>query len=165
MYLIFHQADYSLKPPTDHVSCHFKSYFDVTKWLYLSVWIVYLVFKMSLPINTIILLIQTDSRLREVAFITWMKQSQQNITSHIQSYHDGGIASSHMSFPHSFSITPKVFVLQFFLSSNILKRHCLSYLLGGNARSCRQNKIFMLMAYVICKTICRGYMYIFHSSR
>ncbi len=75
---------------------------------------------MSLPINTIILLIQTDLRLQEVAFITWMKQSQQNITSHIQSYHDGGIASSHMSFPHSFSITPKVFVLQFFLSSNIL---------------------------------------------
>ncbi len=35
-----------------------------------------------------------------------MNQSQPNITSHIQSYRDGGIASSHMTYPHSFSVTP-----------------------------------------------------------
>ncbi len=53
-----------LKLPQIMFSGHFKSYFDVTKWLYLSVWVVYLLFKIRLPINTIILFIQTDSRTR-----------------------------------------------------------------------------------------------------
>ncbi len=35
-----------------------------------------------------------------------MNQSQPNTTSHIQSYPERGIASSHMTFPHLFSITP-----------------------------------------------------------
>ncbi len=35
-----------------------------------------------------------------------MIQSQLKITSNFQSFHDGGIASSHVTFPHSFSITP-----------------------------------------------------------
>ncbi len=35
-----------------------------------------------------------------------MNQSQPIITSHVQSYRDGGVASSHVTFAHSFSVTP-----------------------------------------------------------
>ncbi len=67
-----------------------------------------LIFKISLPINTIILFIQTDSRTltNTIGNIYLMNQSQLIITSHIQSYRNRGIASSLMTFPHSFSITP-----------------------------------------------------------
>ncbi len=67
-----------------------------------------LIFKISLPINTIILFIQTDSQTltNTIGNIYLMNQSQLIITSHIQSYRNRGIASSLMTFPHSFSITP-----------------------------------------------------------
>ncbi len=93
-------------------SVHFKSYFDVTKWLYLSVWVVYLFFSLinAFPLNAIILFIQTNSRTRNAqehkSGIYHMNHSQQNIASHIKSYRDGGIASSHVILPHSFSVTP-----------------------------------------------------------
>ncbi len=78
-------------------SGHFKSYFDVTKWLYLILWVVYF-----FPINAIILFIKNAHKHK----IYRMNQSQPNITSHVQSYRDGGITSSHVTFSHSFSITP-----------------------------------------------------------
>ncbi len=52
--------------------------------------------------------IQSDSWMRTNTRvgIYHINQSQPNITSHIQSYRDGGVASSHVTFPHSFLITP-----------------------------------------------------------
>ncbi len=87
---------------------HFKYYFDVTKWLLSKCVSCLLIFKISLPINTIILFIQTDSQTltNTIGNIYLMNQSQLIITSHIQSYRNRGIASSLMTFPHSFSITP-----------------------------------------------------------
>ncbi len=74
------------------ISCNFKSYFEIKKWLYLSVLGVYLLFIICLPINAIIFFIQTDSWMRmNRGGIYRMNQSQPNISSHIQSYHDGGI--------------------------------------------------------------------------
>ncbi len=65
-------------------SCHFMHYFDVTKWLYLSVQVDYLFFLISLPINAIILFIQTESQMHTNTRdrIYRMNQSQANITNH-----------------------------------------------------------------------------------
>jgi len=65
-------------------------------------------FLISLPINAIIVYIQANSRKRTKLWggIYCTNQSYPIITDHIQSQQDGGIASSHVTFPHSFSITP-----------------------------------------------------------
>ncbi len=66
IYFTFHQAHYLMKKKISQVmfSGNFKSYFDVTKWLYLVcelfTYFLFLFF-ISLPINTIILFIQTAS--------------------------------------------------------------------------------------------------------
>ncbi len=77
-------------------SGHFKSYFDVTKWLYLILWVFYF-----FPINTIILFIKNVYKHKRWDLLHEPITAEQN-----QSHRDGGIASSHVIFSHSFSITP-----------------------------------------------------------
>ncbi len=105
---------------------------------------VLLSFLISLPTNAIILFIQTDSRMWNMHEhgIYCMNQSQSNITSHIQSYCDGGIASSHVTFACSFSITP----------------HQTVSLLGNV--SLKKQVIYTLFNYIFCN-ICFLYKFFF----
>ncbi len=68
-------------------SGHFKSYIDVAKWPYLNVWAVYLLFLISLHINAIILLIQTDLWMQSMLKHKRWDLSHKSITAdHNQSY-------------------------------------------------------------------------------
>ncbi len=65
-------------------------------------------FKLVFPLTQLYCSFQTDVRRwtkhkqAQEVWIDRMNQSQPNIISHIQSYRNGGIASSHVTFPHLF---------------------------------------------------------------
>ncbi len=68
-------------------------------------------FKLVFPLTQLYCSFQTDVRRwnkhkqAQEVWIYRMNQSQPNITSHIQSYRNGGIASSHVTFTRLFSVT------------------------------------------------------------
>ncbi len=69
------------------VCFHSKSYFEVTTWLYLSVWVVYFLFQISFLINTFLLFILTDLRTRNTQEHKRQDLSHEPITAeHNQSY-------------------------------------------------------------------------------